>query len=259
MVQGPPPTAWEPDIIQQQPGVSNWIAAAADFDIPWSYDSDVFIRHAGIRTDKPLTRALKRLLEKMGWYLGVNTDDEPRMSPEEWVRHGMRTSRVVVLLFSWEYFQLASAKEEMRDLLDQYALQRVRLLPVFLRIPVEDCKRQMTRLLGRGMCTYQGVHVCILFPACCRYAPHHLPCLQTLRPCCPRVSAIAGRPALSSPACPKRLARRCGTLCTRSQSSSQRTLRLALPATEPHYTISLHLILTLNRMVATISLRYHLG
>ena len=143
----------EQQAIAQLPGVSDWQAAAAACAPPETYTWDVFISHAGNAADKPFARALKALLERTGWGLRVFLDDEslqPGGDPQHTMHAAMESTAVAVLLFSAEFFERTATGAELQVLTARHALHRVQLLPVFLRMRVEDCKRSLADLLGQG-------------------------------------------------------------------------------------------------------------
>ena len=135
------------------PGVSDWQAVAAEFPPPETYAWDVFISHAGAAADKPFARALYKLLERTGWGLRIFLDEEslqPAGDAQRAIQAALQSTAVAVLLFSAETFERVATGAELRALVAQHALRRVRLLPVFLRMRVEDCKRSLANILGQG-------------------------------------------------------------------------------------------------------------
>ena len=143
----------EQQAIAQLPGVSDWQAAAAAHAPPRTFDWDVFISHAGNSADKPFAKALKELLERTGWGLCIFLDDEslqPGDDPQHTMQAAMESTAVAVVLFSAEFFERAATGAELRLLTARHALHRVQLLPVFLRMRVEDCKRRVADTLGQG-------------------------------------------------------------------------------------------------------------
>ena len=153
---GEPLQVQEQQAITLQPGVSDWLAAAAAHPTPDTHDWDVFISHAGNSADKPFARALFRLLKRTGWGLRVFLDDEslvPAQEPHAAMRAAMESTAVAILLFSAEFFQRPATEKELQVLMDRRALNRVQLLPVFLRMQVDDCKQIMAGILGQGACT----------------------------------------------------------------------------------------------------------
>ena len=66
------------------------------------------------------------------------------------MQRAMETTQVAVLLFSTEFFRRSATKRELRVLLDRQQQHHVQLLPVFLRLTVEDCKRAMRFLYWTG-------------------------------------------------------------------------------------------------------------
>ena len=136
------------------PGLSAWQAAAAAHAAPDIYDWDVFISHAGNSADKRFAEALDRLLEHMGWGLRVFMADkslvEGLANPAGAIDVAMKSTAIAVVLFSAEFFVRDATKAEVEVLMARLAQHHVQLLPVFLRITVEDCKRSLAHLLGKG-------------------------------------------------------------------------------------------------------------
>ena len=122
---------------------------------------DVFVSHAGNSADKPFARALKQILERTGWNLRVFLDDDslvPGADPGNSMQRAMETSRVAVILFSKEFFRRTATMRELRLLLERHRLRRAELLPVFLRVTVEECMGELTSLLQPG--APQGFTLC---------------------------------------------------------------------------------------------------
>ena len=143
----------EQQAITQQPGVPEWLAAAKAHPPPQACEWDVFISYAGNSADKPFARALKALLERTGWDLRIYLDDDslrPAGDGKLSLQGAMQSAAVAVVLFSAEYFERAATDAELRELSARHALNRVQLLPVFLRLSVEDCKRRLANILGPG-------------------------------------------------------------------------------------------------------------
>jgi hypothetical protein len=143
----------EQRVIAELPGVPDWRAAAAAHAPPDTCAWDVFISHAGDSADKPFARALKALLERTGWRLRVFLDDDslqPAGDAHCAMVAAMESTAVAVLLFSVEFFERGAPVAELRLLAGRHALHRVQLLPVFLRMRVEDCRRCLAKTLGQG-------------------------------------------------------------------------------------------------------------
>lgn len=135
--------------------MSDWGRAAQALDPPDPYSWHVFISHAGDGADKPFARALKGLLERTAWGLHVFLDDDSLQAAGDAQKNmnaAMETAAVAVLLFSAEFFEREATVAELRVLVRRHELERVQLLPVFLRMRVEECKRRMAAVLGRGAC-----------------------------------------------------------------------------------------------------------
>ena len=136
-----------------QPGTADWLKAAAALDPSNGPDWHVFISHAGNVADKPFARSLRSLLIRTGWGLRVFLDDDslvPAGDPQSDMKAAMQSAAVGVLLFSAEFFSRQATLVELQLLVDRHALKRVRLLPVFLRMQVEECKRSVATVLRRG-------------------------------------------------------------------------------------------------------------
>ena len=139
--------------IQEQPGFKIWEKAAAAFAPPSPHKWDVFISHAGKRADKPFARALKELLERCWGDIRIFLDDPslvPGSDALSAMQAAMESTHVAVLLLSTEFFCRSATKHELALLLDRHREHRVQLLPVFLRLTVEDCQREMSTLCGPG-------------------------------------------------------------------------------------------------------------
>ena len=151
--QGIPLHASEQSIVQEQPGVSDWIEAAAAHEPPSPYSWDVFISHAGNRADKPFARALAELLERCWPETRVFLDDaslRPGADAQAAMQAAMESTHVAVLLLSNEFFHRSATKGELEVLLGRHRQHLVQLLPVFLRLTVEDSKEKMESLYGPG-------------------------------------------------------------------------------------------------------------
>ena len=151
--QGVPLHAREQSIVQQQPEVSDWRHAADAHDPPSPHLHDVFISHAGNRADKPFARAVGELLDGCWPGIRVFLDDvslNAGTDPQAAMRAAMESTHVAVLLLSPEFFQRTATKGELEVLLERYTLHHVQLLPVFLRLTVEGCRREMMSLCGPG-------------------------------------------------------------------------------------------------------------
>ena len=146
-VQGTSLDTSEQQIICMQPGMQAWQAAAAQLPSPSSHDWDVFISHAGNSADKPFARALKQILERTGWGLRIFLDDDslvPGGDPNRSMLLAMETTQVAVILFSTEFFRRPATKSELKLLLERQRQRRAELLPVFLRLTVEECKGELS-------------------------------------------------------------------------------------------------------------------
>jgi hypothetical protein len=117
-------------------------AEAADRLASSAYTWDVFISHTGKEADKTFAMQLWRMLAQPGIGLRVFLD-EPRLRVAEeagpQMLAAMRSSRVGLVLLSQEFFERDATKEELTVLLERKDLQRLYLLPVFLRLTVEEC------------------------------------------------------------------------------------------------------------------------
>lgn len=143
--------------------MSDWRAAAAAHAPPSPYDWDVFISHAGNKADKPFARALQELLERCWPDARVFLDDaslRPGADAQAAMQAAMESTHVAVLLLSAEFFQRSATKGELEVLLDRHRLHRVQLLPVFLRMRVEDCKRHLAEALGQGAAAPRPFSAC---------------------------------------------------------------------------------------------------
>ena len=142
--------------------MTEWEAAAAQHDTPSPHSWDLFISHAGDDADKPFARALKQLLERLGWGLRVFLDDEslpPCAHPKNYMRSAMKSTHVAALLFSKEFFERTATKDELELLLKQHTRRRVELLPVFLRVTVAECQKELNSLFPQGMSLV--CHTCV--------------------------------------------------------------------------------------------------
>ena len=170
----------EQQALQALPGVSEWQAAATALPAPFTCNWDVYISYAGNRADKPFARALCALLERTGWGVRVFLDEmclQPS-DPYSAIEAAMESTAVAVLLFSPEYFERSATKEELQFLHSRHARHHVQLLPVFLRMTVEECKRSLAAviapgklaawLLECGSSEAQCVHPLLLWFCCCK-------------------------------------------------------------------------------------------
>ena len=133
--------------------MSDWKDAAAAHDPPSPYSWDVFLSHAGNRADKPFARALMELLQTCWPGVRVFLDDaslRPGADARAAMQAAIESTHVAVLLLSNEFFRRPATRGELDLLLDRHRLHRVQLLPVFLRLTVEDCQRELTALYGAG-------------------------------------------------------------------------------------------------------------
>ena len=67
------------------------------------------------------------------------------------MRDALEATQVALVLFSEEFFERGATKGELAVLMERHARHRVQLLPVFLRLGVEECKRRMRGVLGEGV------------------------------------------------------------------------------------------------------------
>ena len=63
----------------------------------------------------------------------------------------MKSTHVAALLFSKEFFERTATKDELELLLKQHTRRRVELLPVFLRVTVAECQKELNSLFPQGM------------------------------------------------------------------------------------------------------------
>ena len=148
-----PLQAKEQQAIAELPGVTEWQQAAAAHPAPATCDWDVFISHAGNHADKPFARALTALLERTGWGLRVFLDDvslQARGDAQRAMEAAMESTAVAVLLLSPEFFERKATVAELKALALRHEQNRVQLLPVFLRMRVEECEQKMAAVLGQG-------------------------------------------------------------------------------------------------------------
>ena len=137
----------------QQSGEPSWKEAARDYTPPRSCRWDVFISHAGNSADTPFASALYRMLEGTSWGLEVFLAHESlQYAQNGWggIEAAINTSAIAVLLFSTEYFERECPRKELKMFIERHALHRVLLLPVFLRLRVEECNRRAADVLQQG-------------------------------------------------------------------------------------------------------------
>jgi hypothetical protein len=118
-----------------------------------AYLWDVFISHAGVHADKPFAMQLWRLLDKPGIELRVFLDEKSlRPAEDAWPQmvDAMNSSRVGLLLLSREFFQRTATREELAILLERKGLQRIKLLPVFLRMTTQECAMELEAAFPGG-------------------------------------------------------------------------------------------------------------
>ena len=155
----------EQQVIENLPGMSEWEKAAEALQPPDAYVWHVFISHAGNDADKPFARSLKTLLMRTCWGLRVFLDDEslqPGSNPLEDMDIAMNSTAVGLLLFSKDFFERQATLRELRVLYSRHASHRVQLLPVFLRMRVEDCRHILEDKLGGASNPYLLLFHCAL-------------------------------------------------------------------------------------------------
>jgi hypothetical protein len=151
----PPPSEHQPDAR----GIGSFEAGAPHQNIlqhlvSSAYTWDVFISHAGRDADKPFALQLWNLLDKPGIGLRVFLDERS-------LRHGgdagaqmteaMKSSRVGLLLLSQEFFDREFTRDELEVLFKRQALQRIVLLPVFMRMTTDQCEEALKVALPGGL------------------------------------------------------------------------------------------------------------
>ena len=138
----------------------SWRGAANLYPAPQTYKWDVFISHAGNGADKPFALALYEMLQGTGWGLRVFLDDRSlQCARNGWadIMAAADSTAVAVLLFSPEYFERPATRAELKQLIARHDRHHVELLPVFLRLSVEECNVRTAAELGEGASVMQVV------------------------------------------------------------------------------------------------------
>jgi hypothetical protein len=102
----------------------------------------VFISHAGRAADKPLALKLWDLLAAPGVGLRVFLDERSLRLGQDagpQLAAAMQSSRVGLLLLSPEFFERTATLGELEVLFARKSYRHIDLLPVFLRVTVEEC------------------------------------------------------------------------------------------------------------------------
>jgi hypothetical protein len=156
------PPLLEPGLVGRPPYLFlEWAEVARTLHIPSMYIWDMFISHAGNLADKPFARAVKYVLERC-WQLRIFLDDEslePGTSSREAMDHAMNHSQLALILYSHEFFQREATIGELRHLVARQRNQRIQLLPVFLRVTVEEAKDHLVEILGEGEWIHSNKYV----------------------------------------------------------------------------------------------------
>lgn len=130
------------------------------YPAPLTCKWDVFISHAGNGADKPFALALYDMLQRTGWGLNVFLDDRSlqytRIGWDDIVA-AIDSTAIAVMLFSPEFFERDAPKAELKQILARHARDQLVVLPVFLRMRVEECNRKAAVVMEQGAST---VHVC---------------------------------------------------------------------------------------------------
>ena len=153
LLQGTSLDKREQRLIRLQEGWPEWEAAAAHLPAPCSRLWDVVISHADSSADIAFARALKQILERTGWGLRVFLNDDsvlPGVHPDSYMQQALESTQLVILLFSKEYFSRLASMSELKLLWERHVLHEVQLLPVFLSMTVEECKRELSSILQPG-------------------------------------------------------------------------------------------------------------
>ena len=102
----------------------------------------------------PFARALVLLLSRTGWGLRVFLDDTSLLAgfdPDSSMQQALESTQVALLLFSKEFFLRSATMSELKLLLERHKQRRAQLLPVFLRLTVEECKIELRSLRQPGV------------------------------------------------------------------------------------------------------------
>jgi hypothetical protein len=135
--------------------IKDWKVDTLQELVAKAYTWDVFISHAGRDADKRFALQLWDLLDKPGIGLRTFLDERSLRIGEDagpQMTEAMKSSRVGLLLLSREFFQRDSTKEELGFLLKRAALQRIKLLPVFLRMTTEECAAELEAAFPGWLC-----------------------------------------------------------------------------------------------------------
>ena len=152
-------------MINDQEDLPEWRAAPAYLPNPSSCNWDVIISHAGNSADKPFAHALVQLLGQTGWGLRIFLDSNsllPGGAHGSVMLQAIESTEVAVLLLSKEYFKKVTAMSELTLLLERHALRNVQLLPVFLRMTLQECEGELSTLLQPGAAQFTLLAVCKL-------------------------------------------------------------------------------------------------
>jgi hypothetical protein len=135
--------------------IKDWKVDTLQELVAKAYTWDVFISHAGRDADKRFALQLWDLLDKPGIGLRTFLDERSLRIGEDagpQMTEAMKSSRVGLLLLSREFFQRDSTKEELGFLLKRAVLQRIKLLPVFLRMTTEECAAELEAAFPGWLC-----------------------------------------------------------------------------------------------------------
>ena len=80
--------------------------------------------------------------------------------PVQSMQAAMESTHVALVLFSTEFLEQSATIAELETIMERHARYRLMFLPVFLRLTVEDCKRKLASLLGRGATRFSTSYQC---------------------------------------------------------------------------------------------------
>ena len=128
-----------------------------------NWEWDVFICHASADNAIGLLAYWRLLQTGLRTFLDERTYAGPFMGDHEMaaVQGAAVSSQIALVLLSEEFFREIRPQRELHRFLDQHAMQRGRVVPVFLSVSVQRCESQKPAPL-----VWSSVLVCFLgFPA----------------------------------------------------------------------------------------------
>ena len=117
---------------------------------------DIFVCHAG--EEKPFAQLLRNCLNGLGLRCFVDEDDlRVADNAQQAMDAALRTTHIAVVLLCEEFFQKEAPQEELRQILIGRRACRNELVPVFLGVSVEECKKLAQPAGLADVCAHSGV------------------------------------------------------------------------------------------------------